>query len=99
MFEVNNKDTTAIMSFSSRVDRSKTPIPSKHLPVQINNRDTRITCKICKTDNKDIRTRLMSAFSCLYCYLCTYFTPSSKVSIVDFEQVNVDWVFGCFVCT
>ena len=34
MFEVNNKDTKAMTSFSSRVDRSKTPIPSKLLPVQ-----------------------------------------------------------------
>ena len=24
--------------------------------------------------------------------LLTYFTPSSSVSIVDFEQVNVSWV-------
>ena len=29
MFEVNNKDTKPMASFSSRVDRSKTPIPSK----------------------------------------------------------------------
>ena len=34
MFEVNNKDTKAMTSFSSGVDISKTPIPSKHLPVQ-----------------------------------------------------------------
>ena len=34
MFEVNNKDTKAMTSFSSRVDRSKTPVPSKHLTVQ-----------------------------------------------------------------
>ena len=28
-----------------------------------------------------------------YCYLCTYFTSFSNVSIVDFEQVNVSWDF------
>ena len=27
-----------------------------------------------------------------YCQLWTYFTPFSKVSIADFEQVNVSWV-------
>ena len=34
MFEVRNKDTKAMTSFCSRIDRSKTPVPSKHLPVQ-----------------------------------------------------------------
>ena len=34
MFEVNNKDTKAMTLFCSRVDRSKTPVPSKHLLVQ-----------------------------------------------------------------
>ena len=24
----------------------------------------------------------------LYCYFCTYFTPCSSVSIVNFEQAN-----------
>ena len=45
---------------------------------KVNNRDTRITCKICKAVNKDIRTRSLLVFSCLYCYLWTYFTASSK---------------------
>ena len=26
----------------------------------------------------------------------TYFTPCSSVSIVNFEQVNADWVSTCF---
>ena len=34
MSEVDNKDTKAMTSFCSRVDRSKTPVASKHLPVQ-----------------------------------------------------------------
>ena len=34
MFEVNNKDTKGMVPFCSWVDRSKTPVPSKHLPVQ-----------------------------------------------------------------
>ena len=32
------------------------------------------------------------SFWCFYCYLWTYLTPFSSVSIVDFEQVNVSWV-------
>ena len=35
MFEVKNKDTKAMTSFCSRVDRSITPVTSKYLPVQI----------------------------------------------------------------
>ena len=34
MFEGSNKDTKAVVSFCSRVDRSKMPVPSKYLPVQ-----------------------------------------------------------------
>ena len=28
-----------------------------------------------------------------YCWLWTYFTPFSSVSIVEFQQVNVNWVW------
>ena len=31
----------------------------------------------------------VNKFWYLYCWLCTYFTPCSSVSIVNFEQVNV----------
>ena len=68
MFEVNNKGTKAVTSFCSRVDRSKALVPSNYL-FKINNRGNRKTCKIGKAYNKDIGTRSMSAFSCLYCYL------------------------------
>ena len=44
---------------------------------------------IFKVNNKDTRTTSLSSFWCLYCYLWTYFSPSSSVSIVDFDQVNV----------
>ena len=35
MFKVNNKDSKVIMSFCSGVDNAETWIPSKNLPVQI----------------------------------------------------------------
>ena len=38
-----------------------------------------------------IKTPLAS-FWCLYCYLWTYFTPCSSVSIVNFEHVIAGWV-------
>ena len=31
----------------------------------------------------------LTTFWCLYCYLCTYFTPSFGVSTIDFEQLNI----------
>ena len=34
---------------------------------------------------------LMESFWCLYCWLWTYFTPCSVVSLVNFEQVNAGW--------
>ena len=33
----------------------------------------------------------MTSFCCFYCYFWTYFTSFSTVSIIDFEQVNVNW--------
>ena len=44
-----------------------------------------------KANNKNTRTTSLTSFWCFYCYLCTYLTPSSYISIVDFEQVNVTW--------
>ena len=35
----------------------------------------------------------VTSFWCCYCYLWTNFTPFSNVSIVDFKQVNVSWVY------
>ena len=47
--------------------------------------------KYVQINHKDIKTTSMTSFWCLYCWLLTYFTPFSSVSIVDFEQVNVSW--------
>ena len=44
-----------------------------------------------KVNKKDIRTMPLELFSCLYCYLGTYFTHCFSVSIVNFEQVNAGW--------
>ena len=46
-----------------------------------------------KVNNKDTRTTSSTSFWCLYCYLWTYFTTCSSVSIVNFEQVNAGWKF------
>ena len=43
-------------------------------------------------NKKDTRTTPIASFWCLYCYLWTYFTPWSTVSIVNFEQVNASWI-------
>ena len=43
--------------------------------------------KVTKTPND-----VSDVFLCLYCYCRTDFTYCSGVSIVDFEQLNVDWV-------
>ena len=43
-----------------------------------------------KVNNKDTKTTPMALFWCL-CYLLTYFTPCSSVSIVNFEHVIVSW--------
>ena len=40
---------------------------------------------------------LLTSFWCFYCQFWAYFTRFSVVSIVDFEQVNVSWVFHAFV--
>ena len=39
-------------------------------------------------NSKDTRTTIY----CIYCKPFTYFLPFSKVSALDFEQVNVRWV-------
>ena len=49
---------------------------------KVNSENTRKMCEIC--------TSLITLFTCL---LWTYFTLFCSVSIVDFEQVNVCWVF------
>ena len=44
-----------------------------------------------KVTNDENRTTSIISFSCFYCYLRTYLTPFSTVSIADFKQVNAGW--------
>ena len=49
-----------------------------------------------KVNNKNNRATSLTSFWCLYCQLQRYFTPSSKVYIVDFKQVMFagdKWLF------
>ena len=48
---------------------------------KVNNRNTRTRCEICS--KLTIKTTERG----------TYSTPCSSVSIVNFEQINADWVF------
>ena len=48
-----------------------------------------------KVNNKDTTATPMASFWCLYCYLSTYFTSCSSVSIVNFELVKAGWVNPC----
>ena len=61
-------------------------IPSGNYMLKINNRNTRTRCEICSK----LTIKIMASFWCL-CFLWTYFTPSSSVSIVNFETVNAGW--------
>ena len=44
-----------------------------------------------KINTKDTRTTPMASFWCLYCWLWTYFTPCSRVSIPNFAHVTAGW--------
>ena len=44
-----------------------------------------------KVTNKNTRTTSKTSLWCFYCYLWTYFTAFSSITIVDFEEVNVSW--------
>ena len=62
---------------------------------KVNNRNTRTRCETYPKLKIKIPERRQASFWCLYCYLRTYFTPCSSVSIVNFEQVNA----GLFLYT
>ena len=50
-----------------------------------------------KVNNRNITTRCeIGVVLVLYCYLCTYFTPCSSVSIINFEQVIAAWANKSF---
>ena len=53
---------------------------------KVNSGNTRTKCEICS------KLTPTASFWCLYCYLWTYFTLCSTVSIVNFEHVIADWV-------
>ena len=61
----------------------KTRFPANIYLFKVNNRNTRKGYEICTS---------FSSSWCFYSLLWIYFTPFSGVSIVDFEQVNVNWV-------
>lgn len=42
-------------------------IPSKYLPVKLNNRKTKNDVKYCKVKDKDTRTTSVTSFWCIYC--------------------------------
>ena len=68
--------------------------PAENYLLKVNNRNTRTRCEICsKLTIKTLerRSTLLASFWCLYCQLWTYFTPSSSVFIVNFEQANFSW--------
>ena len=60
------------------------------LLLKVHNRDTRKRCEICSK----LATKILewTLFKCFYCWLSTYFTPFSSVSIVQFKQVNVSHI-------
>ena len=41
----------------------------------------------------EIYSKLLTVFLCFCCELWAHFTPFSGISIVDFEHVNIIWVF------
>ena len=61
--------------------------------LKINKRNTKMW-NMFKVNDKDTRTTPMPSFWCLYRSLWIYFTPCSSVSIFNFEQVIVDWVYS-----
>ena len=50
-----------------------------------------------KVNNENTRMTSFTSLYCFYCKLWTYFTPSTSVSIADFEQANVTWVWTNFI--
>ena len=69
MFKINNKDSSVMTSFAlGQIEINNTGwfLDNIYL-LKVNNRDSRITCEICKVDYKYIRTSSMTSFWCLYC--------------------------------
>ena len=67
MFRVNKKDSRPMTLFCSMVDIDPLHgFQAKIYLLKDNNRDTRITCEMCKVDNKENRTSSMTSFWCPY---------------------------------
>ena len=65
---------------------------------KVNNRNTRTRCKICSDLTIKTPERYQASFWFLYCLLWTYFTPCSRVYVVNFEQVNAGRVYDFKPC-
>ena len=59
--------------------------------LKVNNRNTRTRCEICSKLIIKYQNNALASFRYLYCWLWTYFTPCSIVSIVNFEHVFGGW--------
>ena len=60
--------------------------------LKVNKRNQNKAWNMFKVNNNDTGKTQLANCWCPYCYLWTHFTPCSSVSIVNFEQVNADWV-------
>ena len=56
--------------------------------LKVNNRNTRTKCEICSK----LTVKISASFWYFYCWLWTYFTHCSSVSIVNFEHVFAGWI-------
>ena len=75
--------------WSLRLKRNSGPIPyssnpSRQFMFKVNNRNTKARCEIMFKVNKNTSTMPLIV-------LVSYLTPCSRVSIVNFEQVDPDW--------
>ena len=50
----------------------------------------KLTIETLEQDVKYVRSR-RGLFWCLHCHFLAYFTPCSRVFMVNFEQVNAVW--------
>ena len=66
-------------------------IPADNYMFKVRNKKTKTRFEMLKVNNRDIRTTPMGLLWVSICYLWTYFTPCSSVSIVSSEQVNAGW--------
>ena len=70
--------------------------PAGNYMFKVNIRNSRTGYGLCsKLTIKTPERRKMVSIWCLYCYC--YFTPFSSVSVVNFEQVNSDWVANIII--